>query len=154
MTKHIQAYFSTEDQVEGARLSLLPFEAEQVEAGNVEGRTGPDDNLLVPLLPANNGTMNTAGTSGPIAFPLPGTMRGGQGVIPVFAIGDRNAGDTLNGEHSEAVSGDRAMGPRAEGIDTGDAPEGWKYVLSARVKDSDYDGVVQKLREQGAYIPG
>ncbi|MGG6313597.1 hypothetical protein [Paenibacillus macerans] len=153
MTKHIQAYFNTEDQVEGARLSLLPFEVEQVEAGHTVNELGVDDRIQVPLLPVNNGMISAAGSNSPGVVPLPGTARGAQSVLPVMALGDRNADDALNGERSEAVSGERPMESTSEPIDTGDAPEGGKYVLSARVKDSDYEHVVQKLREQGAYIP-
>ncbi|MCM3701570.1 hypothetical protein [Paenibacillus macerans] len=150
MTKHIQAYFRTEDQVEGARISLLPYAPSQVEAGHVDDRLGEDDKLLVQLLPVPSGSMNSGGTVG---LPLPGTLRGSQSALPAFAFGDRGAGDTLNGEHSEAVSGEREMDPARDVIDTGDEPEGWKYVLSAAVEDEDYDKIVQKLRAHGAYIP-
>ncbi|MNI89900.1 hypothetical protein D3C73_1473610 [compost metagenome] len=82
---------------------------------------------------------------------MPGTVRGVQSVLPVTVMGERYAGDSLNGERSEAVSGDRPMASESL-IDTSDEPQGWKYVLSASVKDSDYETVVRKLREQGAYI--
>ncbi len=150
MTKHIQAYFRTEDQVEGARISLLSYAPDQVEAGRTDDRRGEDNKLVVQLLPVPNGSMNSGGTVG---LPLPGTLRGGQSALPIFAFGDRGAGDTLNGEHSEAVAGEREMDPARNVVDPGDGPEGWKYVLSAAVKDEDYDRIVQKLRAHGAYIP-
>lgn len=150
MTKHIQAYFRTEDQVEGARISLLSYAPGQVEAGHVDDRTGENDKLLVQLLPVPSGSMNSGGT---IGLPLPGTLRGGQSALPVFAFGNRGTGDTLNGEHSEAVAGEREMDPARDVIDTGDEPEEWKYVLSAAVEDEDYDRIVQRLRDHGAYIP-
>lgn len=71
----------------------------------------------------------------------------------MIAFGDRNAGDTLNGEQSEAASGEHRKDPVMDTIDTNDQPQGWKYVLSARVQETDYDSIVSKLREQGAFIP-
>lgn len=143
--KNVQAYFQSEDQVEGARASLLPYRTEQVEAGHVEESVAANDNLIVPLLPVSTGTMSTGGSPGTVPIPLTGTMRGGQSILPVIAFGDRNAGDTLNGEHRKD--------PVMDTIDTNDQPQGWKYVLSARVQETDYDSIVSKLREQGAFIP-
>ncbi|MFD1177057.1 hypothetical protein ACFQ3W_12195 [Paenibacillus puldeungensis] len=153
MTRNIQAYFQSEDLVEGARMSLLSYRTEQVEAGHVEDSVAANDNLIVPLLPVSTGTMSTGGSPGTVPIPLTGTMRGGQSILPVIAFGDRNAGDTLNGEQSEAVSGEHRKDPVMDTIDTNDRPQGWKYVLSAKVQEEDYDSIVSKLREQGAFIP-
>lgn len=152
MTKNIQAYFQSEDQVEGARISLLPYRTKQLQVGHVEDSAAASDNLLVPLLPVSTGTISTGGSPGTAPIPLTGTMRGGQSILPVIAIGDRNAGDTLNGEQSEAVNGEHHMDPVMYTVDTNDRPQGWKYVLSAKVQEMDYDSIVSKLREQGAYI--
>jgi len=151
MTQHIQAYFNTEDQVEGARITLRAYNINEVEAGHVSNEWGEDDRLQVPLLPLNNGVISASGANNPGIVPVPGTVRGVQSVLPVTVMGERYAGDSSNGERSEAVSGDRPMASESL-IDTSDEPQGWKYVLSASVKDSDYETVVRKLREQGAYI--
>lgn len=151
MTKPIQAYFNTEDQVEGARITLLAYNTNEVEAGHVSNEWGEDYRLQVPLLPYNNGVISASGANNPGMVPVPGTAHGIQSVLPVTVMGERYAGDALNGERSEAVEGDRPMTSESP-IDTSDEPQGWKYVLSASVEDSDYETVVRKLREQGAYI--
>ncbi|MCH1640426.1 hypothetical protein MJ257_09940 [Paenibacillus timonensis] len=151
MTQHIQAYFNTEDQLEGARITLQAYNINEVEAGHVSNEWGEDDQLQVPMLPLNNGVISASGPNNPGIVPVPGTVRGVQSVLPVAAMGERYAGDSLIGERSEAVEGERSVTSESL-IDTSDEPQGWKYVLSAKVKDSDYEIVVRKLREQGAYI--
>lgn len=149
MTKHIQAYFSTEDQVEGARLSLLPFEVEQVETGYAEDGLTENDRIRFPFLPVNTGGASGAmganvGSQG--AVPLPGTIREGSGALPGLAV----AGLTVNEpENEEPAQRDNreADEPRGD-VDPGDL----KYVLSAKVKEHEYEEIVKKLRDQGAHI--
>ena len=57
MARHIQAYFNTEDQVEGARITLRAYNTNAVEAGNVSNEWGEDDEFQVTLLPLNNGVI-------------------------------------------------------------------------------------------------
>lgn len=78
MMKNVQAYFQSEDQVEGARASLLPYRTEQVEAGHVEESVAANDNLIVPLLPVSTGTMSTGGSPGTVPIPLKGQCGAGK----------------------------------------------------------------------------
>ncbi|WP_059051874.1 hypothetical protein [Paenibacillus senegalimassiliensis] len=149
MTRHIQAYFSTEDKVEGARLSLLPFEVEQVEAGYAEDGLSDNDRIRFPFLPVNTGGASGAtganvGNQG--AVPLPGTIREGTGALPGLAV----AGLAVNEPDDEELA---QRGNRENEEPRGDVnPDDLKYVLSAKVKEHDYEEIVKKLRGQGAYI--
>lgn len=152
MARHIQAYFNTEDQVEGARITLRAFNTNAVEAGNVSNEWGEDDEFQVTLLPLNNGVISASGANNPGVVPVPGMFRGVQSVLPVVALGEDGTGDTLDGERSQAMGDGEQLITSKPPITTGDEPQGWKYVLSAKVKDSDYETVVRKLREHGGYV--
>ncbi|WP_018753192.1 hypothetical protein [Paenibacillus sanguinis] len=149
MTRHIQAYFSTEDKVEGARLSLLPYEVEQVETGHIEDGLTERDRIRFPFLPVNTGGASGAtganiGNQGAVA--LPGTIRDGQGALPGLAVAGLTVHETENEELSDRDNRE-AEEPHGD-VD----PDDLKYVLSAKVKEYEYEEIVTKLREQGAYI--
>lgn len=61
MSKHIQAYFCSEDQAEGARSHLIPYGIEQLEVGKLEKGIGRSSNLLVPFAPIQNATSTASG---------------------------------------------------------------------------------------------
>lgn len=147
MAKHIQAYFKSEDQAEGARTSLLPFETEQVEVGRLEQPIGRDTNILVPFVSVSNNA--AGGTYGAVGYP---GAAGGQGFVPVVmpsstnAEGGRAEGSMEGRERNEAD-------PVMDLNDFGDEDyDSLQYVLSLKVRDQDYDGVVHKLRSQGAFV--
>ncbi|WP_410772541.1 hypothetical protein [Fontibacillus sp. BL9] len=155
MAKHIQAYFRSEDQAEGARTSLLTFEMEQVEVSSLDHSIGRSHNILVPLLPVNSTTTNTGGTYGAVG--IPGTVSA-QGVLPVVAMGDKDAEDgKINGERVDTERDrpdfDSELDPVTDvtGISDDDY-RNLKYVLTAKVRESDYDDIVHKLRLQGAFV--
>ncbi|GAA0138084.1 hypothetical protein YSY43_49250 [Paenibacillus sp. YSY-4.3] len=148
MAKHIQAYFKNEDQAEGARTSLLPFETEQVEVGRLDQSIGRDTNILVPFVPVNNSA--TGGTYGAVGYP---GAAGGQGFVPVvmpnstIADGDRDNEGAMEGRERDEVN------PVVDLNDFGDEDyDSLQYVLSLKVRDQDYDDVVHKLRSQGAFV--
>lgn len=149
MSKHIQAYFKTEDQAEGARTSLLPYETEQVEVGSLDRTIGRNSNILVPLLPLNGSGVNTGGTYGSVG--VPGTVSA-QGVVPVVAMTDRtDDNETTGGERTQAEAAEPDPVVDMAHADDGDY-EDLKVVLTAKVRDADYDAIVRKLRMQGAYV--
>ncbi|MEF2968901.1 hypothetical protein V3851_24240 [Paenibacillus sp. M1] len=153
MTKHIQAYFQNEDQAESARTSLLPFEMDLVEVSSLDHSIGRNHNLLVPLLPLNNGysTANGVGVVG-----MPNTISA-QGVIPVAALGDSDDEERMiNGERADTEKDrpdfDSELSPVVDVTAADDDYENLKYVLTAKVKDAEYDDIVHKLRTHGAYV--
>lgn len=155
MSKHIQAYFQSEDQAEGARTSLLPYEMDQVEVSSLDRTIGRTHNILLPLLPVNSNSVNTGGAYGSIG--VPGTVTG-QSVLPVMAMRDGDDKDgTVNGERPDPdldrVSRDSELAPVMDiNGATDDDFDNLRYVLTAKVKDEDYDGIVHKLRTHGAFV--
>ncbi len=155
MAKHIQAYFMSEDQAEGARTSLLTFDMDQVEVSSLDHSIGRTHNILVPLLPVNSTTTNTGGTYGAVG--VPGTVSG-QGVLPVVTMGDNDGVDgKINGERVDTeidrAGVDSELDPIVDvnGVNDKDF-ENLKYVLTAKVKETDYDDIVHKLRSRGAFV--
>ncbi|WP_435924515.1 hypothetical protein [Paenibacillus sp. DYY-L-2] len=155
MSKHIQAYFKSEDQAEGARTSLLPYEMDQVEVSSLDHSIGRSHNLLLPLLPLNSTSVNTGGTYGAIG--VPGTVTA-QNVLPVMAVRDQDERDGLvNGERPDPdldrASRDSELAPVMDVTGaTDDDFDNLRYVLTAKVKDEDYEGIVHKLRTHGAFV--
>lgn len=148
MAKHIQAYFKSEDQAEGARTSLLSFEAEQIEVGRLEQSIGRDSSILVPFVPVNNSA--TGGTYGAVGYP---GAAGGQGVIPVVAPNNALSDEDIEGEQSARGREMQEADPVVDLNDFGDDDyDSLKYVLSVKVQEKDYDAAVHKLRSQGAFV--
>ncbi|MNV27791.1 hypothetical protein D3C71_1189520 [compost metagenome] len=156
MSKHIQAYFETESQAEGAKTSLLSFETEHLETGALENTLTSDNNLLGPVIAANNlgtsivgGAVLGSGAYGASGFT--GT-NGPQAVIPLAALSDEANDrtdngymDTGNDEHQRDRREDTQVSSNYNYDDL-------KYVLSATVKETEVDSVINKLRSQGAYV--
>ncbi|RUT43316.1 hypothetical protein EJP82_20400 [Paenibacillus anaericanus] len=140
MSKHIQAYFKSEDDAEGARSSLLPLGLEQLEVGHLDQAMGRTSNLQVPLSPANTGSMATGNVvaTGGYSGSTPSL-----GIIPIVSS---NVAD------GEVERPDEALDAVVGFENIGDVDSDLQYVLNAKVKDSEYDDVVQKLRSQGAYV--
>ncbi|WP_068615865.1 hypothetical protein [Paenibacillus tuaregi] len=151
MSKHIQAYFETESQAEGAKTSLLSFETEHLETGSLEHTLSSDRDLFGPIVanPAGGapvfggaafGTSGFTGTTGP------------QTVVPLVAM-DRDANGSLNNDEVNLESDEHQRDRRedAEASSSYDYNK-LRYVLSASVKESEIDQIVSKLRSQGAYV--
>lgn len=142
MSKHIQAYFTSEDQAEGARSSLITYQLEQLEVGSLEKAIGRSSNLLIPFAPLENvSTFAATGMNPSSGF---ASTTASQGVVPLVTDLDNN-----NKSHNEDREEDEAVTQMVEPDDNeGDL----KYVLSAKVEDHNYDEVVHKLRSLGAYV--
>lgn len=142
MSKHIQAYFKSEDDAEGAKSSLLPLGLEQLEVGYLDQAVGRNSNMQVPLFPINNGTI--AGGNAVAAAGYAGsTSAPSLGIIPIVSS---------NVVDDEVERPDEALDAVVGFENIGDVDSDLQYVLNAKVKDSEYDDVVQKLRSQGAYV--
>lgn len=144
MAKHIQAYFRTEDDAEGARTSLQTFRTEQLEVGQLDDAIGREQKLMVPLVPYN--TAGAAGTNGAMGVGSSPGVPASENVIPVVAPVDRDA----DGGTRERVNEDHDM-LNASNISTTDFGD-LRYVLSAKVNDEDYNEIIHKLRSNGAYV--
>ncbi|USB34293.1 hypothetical protein [Paenibacillus sp. YPG26] len=156
MSKHIQAYFETESQAEGAKTSLLSFEIEHLETGALENTLTSNNNLLGPVISANNlgttivgGAVLGSGAYGASGFT--GT-NGPQAVLPLAALNDEASNhndtgyvDTGRDEHQRDRREDTQVSSKSNVDDL-------KYVLSATVKETEVDSVINKLRSQGAYV--
>lgn len=136
MSKMIQAYFRTEDDAEGARTSLLAYKTEQLEVGALQEGLSSRAHLLVPIVPwTTNGDGGSAGTNG---------FFGGGPVVGV-----RPPRDTL--PNDAAADHEPVTADAADELTDSDY-DGLRYVLSAQVQDEDYEEIVQKLRENHAYV--
>jgi hypothetical protein len=146
MSKHIQAYFSSEDQAEGARSSLIPYGLEQLEVGKLEKGIGRSSNLLVPFAPIQNANSTASGGM------IPSTGFAGttstQGTVP-FVINNDDINASSNEEDKDGATGSGFHGDIIS--DEADVSS-LRYVLSAKAKDEQYDEVVSKLRTLGAYV--
>ncbi|MCM3785583.1 hypothetical protein M3231_21695 [Neobacillus mesonae] len=141
MSKRIQAYFRTEDDAEGARTSLQVFATEQLEVGTLDSSIGRSSRILIPLVPQNNvGGVNSTGAVGTAA----GTQA--EAVIPVVTDRDRDDVAAAN------INGNREGGLlNAEDVSSDDYDD-LRYVLSAKVRDDEYDQIVNKIRSNGGYV--
>lgn len=150
MAKHIQAYFRSEDDAEGARTSLLTFETEQVEVGALETSIGRNGNLLVPFMPINGGISPGGGTATVAGLP---STASAQGVIPVVSRQESvNAEGTVRDELPEQRE-DGVLDPVLNVSSFSDEDYNrLKYVLSLKAKDEDYEMIIHKLRGMGAFV--
>lgn len=146
MSKHIQAYFRTESEAEGARMSLMTFTTEQLEVGELQGGVsfGGDrgGRVVVPLVPLS-GANNTTYTGGTAAAGGAGSMIGDQ-AVPVPPPSDSSAvgGRPIDKDDVTDVN------ENASDADLRDLT----YTLSAKVKDEDYMDVVRKLRNNNGFV--
>ncbi|UQZ33020.1 hypothetical protein C2I18_05230 [Paenibacillus sp. PK3_47] len=144
MSKRIQAYFRTEDEAEGARVSLIPY---GVSDSEVSALTDPLDadgrstrNFILPLIPYNNSAM-TGGAYGVAG--ATGTLSGAP-IVPPINVGDRvddpearSAGDVREGTE-----------PLLGGNDEDDL----HYVMDLKVEDASFNEIVEVLRGKHAYV--
>ncbi|WP_411343479.1 hypothetical protein ACE3MZ_17870 [Paenibacillus sp. WLX1005] len=146
MTQHIQAYFRTEDQAQGAQTSLQTFNVKNLEVGRLDKQISQGSRVLVPLVPLNAGGAAGGGTaSGVSAGVGPGT------VVPPTAIIDED------GKRNEVTDDDTANRRNdADGWSAFSATDkdydDLKYVLSATVMEADVEAVVEKLRTNNAFV--
>lgn len=155
MSKHIQAYFRNEDEAEGARASLMAFQADDVEVGRLTDSVASSNWVAPAFYPMSNNGF-TVGTG-------PGTMSA-QGLFPVIEMGGGDVRNDLDGsnstdaDHGDSVrdaAGDHARNDaRDDARDdaAADATDRFEYTLSAKVSDAQYEQAVLKLRSMGAYI--
>ncbi|MGF9698384.1 MULTISPECIES: hypothetical protein [Paenibacillus] len=144
MAKHIQAYFRTEDEAEGARTSLQTFRTEHLEVGQLDSAIGRDRRIMVPLVPYN--TAGGAGTNGSMGVGTAPGVPASENVVPVVSNVDRNADRGPRDNANE--DGDLLDAADVSSDDYDDL----HYVLSAKVQDADYDEIVHKLRSNNAYV--
>ncbi|SMF89088.1 hypothetical protein SAMN05661091_4521 [Paenibacillus uliginis N3/975] len=141
MSKQIQAYFRTEDEAEGARMTLITYKTEKLEVGQLQEAVGRGTNILVPLVPLNAAGLggSTTGTGSV------GGVAGTAGAI----VGTRDVTDLERSEDAPASEFD-------EWVDAADLIDAdyreLKYVLSAKVNDTDYEDIVRMLRSNHAYV--
>lgn len=152
MAKHIQAYFKSEDEAEGARASLLPYETEQMEVGALDASIGRNGDLLVPLVPINGGLGNGGAGTASVAG-MPGTASA-QGVVPVVTEHDNSdENGTVSDELPDRTREDGVPDPLINVSAFSDEDyDNLRYVLSLKVKDEDYEMIVHKLRGRGAFV--
>ncbi|GAA0381594.1 hypothetical protein [Paenibacillus motobuensis] len=143
MSKHIQAYFRNEDEAEGARASLMAFQADDVEVGRLSDSVARSDWSAPAFYPMSNNGFTVA--SGP------GTMSA-QGLFHVVDMGGGDVRGDLDGSNSaDADHGDTVRGD-ARNDTVANATDQFQYTLSAKVSDTQYEQAVLKLRSMGAYI--
>ena len=144
MTKHIQAYFQTEDQAEGARTTLQTFNVKQLEVGRLPHQISQSGKVLVPLVPIATNTGGAVGTAGAPSGAGPGGI-----VAPTAIIENREDREDIDREDSPRSDDDAAYSAsNATDKDYDDL----KYVLSASVMEADVEQVVQALRTNNAFV--
>lgn len=144
MTKHIQAYFQTEDQAEGARTTLQTFNVKQLEVGRLPHQISQSGKVLVPLVPIATNTGGAVGTAGAPSGAGPGGI-----VAPTAIIENRE--DRLEGEDSPRSDSDNDPAYSASNATDKDYDD-LKYVLSVSVMEADVENVVQALRTNNAFV--
>lgn len=137
MSKHIQAYFQTEDQAESAKTTLLTYKTENLEVSKLGETIGRNNNLMLPLVAVNpSGNVNNSGAVG-----VMGGGVAGNNIVPIID-NDIDSGSNVNTNGTFVDAADV----------TPDNYENLNYVLVAKVKDEQYDEIVQKLRQVHAYV--
>ncbi|OWR29344.1 hypothetical protein CDO73_14170 [Saccharibacillus sp. O23] len=147
MSKHIQAYFKTESEAEGARMSLMTFSTEQLEVGELQGGVGyggdrGSGRVVVPLVPLA-GTSNAGFSGGVNGSGGAGSMIGDQAVpVPAHRESGALGGQPIDKDEVDETYED------ASDADLRDL----RYTLSAKVSEADYPAVVRKLRNNNGYV--
>lgn len=149
MSKHIQAYFKTESEAEGARMSLMTFTTEQLEVGELQGGVGYGGNnggtgrVVVPLVPLS-GTTNAGFNGGAVGSGSAGSMIGDQAVpVPAHSESGDIGGQPIDKKDVAEDNYDDASDKDLRDL---------SYTLSVKVKDEDYKDVVRKLRNNNGYV--
>ncbi|WP_281885033.1 hypothetical protein [Paenibacillus sp. YYML68] len=124
MSKHLQAYFHTENEAEDVRILLQTYAVEQIEVGQLQSTSGDDANFM-PYSPSL-GSANVA--VGVPALGAGNNTNGAPGFMPVFF--------NLDDEVGEDGGGFR----------------GFSYVLSALVEDRDFEKVVDVVHSNGGRV--
>lgn len=150
MSKHIQAYFRTEDDAEGARSRLVSFSVEHLEVGRIAEDLGASRNLLIPTVPFGS----TAGM-------YSGGAQATTNVSAVFMTQNpsvtrvENASEAQRDIHQDRPE-DLEVGlgeyPVSDRDYEGEEYRNLAYVLSGKVSDEDCDEVVKRLRSEGGYV--
>lgn len=148
MSKHIQAYFRTEDEAESARTRLVGYRMDNLEIGRLEENIGRDRDILIPIVPIGNstgmyagGAMTAGGATGPYTT---------QGAVPLNNPDTEDSVAERDIREDKPVNNDQDFGTY-DSIADADYDD-LNYVLSARVDDQSYEEIVQKLRSEGAYV--
>ncbi|NMO96763.1 hypothetical protein [Paenibacillus lemnae] len=144
MSKHLQAYFRSEDEAESAKTTLLTYKTDQLEVSELQETVGRGANILVPLIPwSGAGSGGVTSGSGTVGNPSgAGAVVGVQGV----------PADNHRSE-DEPVTEDDHDRDEWKDADLDDADfDDLKYVLTAKVNDADYESIVRKLRSNHAFI--
>ncbi|ANS75465.1 hypothetical protein AWM70_13315 [Paenibacillus yonginensis] len=148
MSRHIQAYFKTEDDAESARTRLIGYSLENLEVGRLEGGIGNDREILIPIAPVGSTPGMYAG----------GAQTAGGGSGGVYTTQSAIPLNNVKDNDTEAERDRREDRPEQDDLELGTYPisnddyNDLQYVLSARVNEQQYEEVVQKLRSEGAYV--
>ncbi|WMT40053.1 hypothetical protein RE628_22470 [Paenibacillus sp. D2_2] len=140
MSKYLQAYFRNEDEAEGARASLMAFQADDVEVGRLSDSIARSDLTALAFYPmSNNGFI--VGT-GPATLSAQG----------LYHLVDMEDGEVRGGQNE--IDADQENTVRDDALDDVAAGEmdRFQYTLSTKVSDDQYENIVHKLRSLGAYI--
>ncbi|MBC8079577.1 MAG: hypothetical protein H7X86_04485 [Gorillibacterium sp.] len=137
MSKHIQAYFQTEDDAFAVNTKLQGYGLEQLEVSKVPENIGGDRNILVPLgAGLSPGSASVSGGTG--GGPGGAGISGGGGTGPIVGGGVIPAAPSSNERDSRKLyDGDRNH---------------FQYVLSAKVKDELHDEVIDMIRNNKGYV--
>ncbi|WP_223069229.1 hypothetical protein [Paenibacillus caui] len=152
MSRHIQAYFRTEDDAEGAKIRLAAYPLEHLEAGRLEEGMGRNRNILIPILPFGTITgMYAGGVSTLGSIPA---VFAAHSTASVADAGETGAQRDIREDRPEDDNDTWGTVPLAQDTFGGDGSgyEDLKYVLSAKVKDVHFEEVVNKLRSEGAFV--
>jgi len=140
MTRRIQAYFHTEDEAEGAKVALIPYDVEGIEVGPLADSLDNRDrnrNILLPIV-AYNGSSMGGGLSG--AGGTTGAIAGGY--VPGVAHVDELATD-------DAVKD----GEVRNNTEISDADlDNLHYVMELKVPRENYLEVIETLRKKQAFV--
>ncbi len=149
MTQHIQAYFRTEDQAEGARISLQTLNVKNLEVSRLDHQVNQGGRVLVPLMPVNAGGGTVGGnTSGVAAGTGPGTI-----VPPTAIIDDEGNRNEVRDNDSDRDAANRDDHDAWSAMNATDKDyNDLKYVLSVTAMEADVESVVQKLRTNDAFV--
>jgi hypothetical protein len=77
MSKHIQAYFNTENEAEHVRTLLQTYDVEALEVGRLDGGYKGDRRIIVPVFGVGSDTFAGAGVTGNGAGVAPAAVVGG-----------------------------------------------------------------------------
>lgn len=150
MSRHIQAYFRNEDGAEASKASLVGYRTEHLEIGRLPNGTELGSLNFVPFFPmGTHSGMYSGGNPNAGTYPSAAGIAG----IPTAGISGPNGNpDMPDSDRSERNQAEGTSEVESLNQTDPNPPNDLSYVLSATVREDEYNEIVALLQSRGGYV--